>query len=110
MADGQRRFERKALQVDVRARNTVGAGQLLFEGTDLSPGGSFLRSELLLEEGETLVLEFRVPGVPRLMKAQARVAWVRRFPRPEEDAGMGVEFLAMSEEDRQVLVEYLQRL
>ncbi len=110
MGDGQRRYERKTLQVDVRARNTVGAGQLLFEGTDLSAGGSFLRSDLLLEEGETLVLEFRVPGVPRLMKAQARVAWVRRFPRPNEEPGMGVEFLAMTDDDRQVLTEYLERI
>lgn len=109
MGAEQRRFPRKSLQVDFRARNTRGSGQLLFEGVDLSPGGSFLRSDLLLEEGETLVVEFRVPGVPRVMKAQARVAWVRRFPREEEPPGMGVEFLSMSEEDKGVLTDYLGR-
>lgn len=110
MGDEQRKFPRKTLQVDFRARNTTGAGQLLFEGTDLSTGGSFLRSELLLEEGDTLLAEFRVPGVPRPLKAQARVAWVRRFPKGDEMAGMGVEFLAMSDEDRAVLDEYLGRV
>lgn len=107
MGDEQRRHARKSLQVDVRAKNASASGQLLFEGIDLSSGGSFLRSELLLEEGETLGVEFRVPGVPRLMKAQARIAWVRRFPKGDETAGMGIEFLAMSDEDRAVLDEYL---
>lgn len=110
MGEQQRRFDRKSLQVDFRARQGSGAGQLLFEGKDLSAGGSFLRSDILLEEGEALVVEFRVPGVPRLMKAQARVAWVRRFPKDEEQPGMGVEFLAMSDEDRQILQEYLARI
>ncbi|MBX5483576.1 MAG: PilZ domain-containing protein [Myxococcaceae bacterium] len=108
MAEEQRRHPRKSLQVDFRAKNASGAGQLLFEGVDLSAGGSFLRSELLLEDGEALVVEFRVPGVPRLMKAQARVAWVRRFPRDGEPAGMGIEFLSMSEEDRSILESYLE--
>lgn len=107
MGEEQRKFPRQTLPVDFRARNASGAGQLLFEGVDLSAGGSFLRSELLLEQGETLVVEFRVPGVPRLMKAQARVAWVRRFPKEEEPAGMGIEFLAMGDEDRELLNQYL---
>ena len=41
------------------------------------------------------------------MRAQARVAWVRRFPKEGESGGMGVEFLAMGEEDRSVLGAYL---
>lgn len=92
--------------MDFRAQNAAGAGQLLFEGLDLSAGGTFLRSELLLEQGETLVVEFRVPGVPRLMRAQARVVWVRRFPKDGEDAGMGIEFLSMSDDDRRLLEAY----
>ena len=110
MGEDQRRFPRKSLQVEFRGRNTSGAGQLLFEGIDLSAGGSFLRSDILLEQGEALVLEFRVPGVPRLMKTQAKVAWVRCFPKDDEQPGMGVEFLAMSDEDRAVLGEYLGRI
>jgi hypothetical protein len=64
----------------------------------------------LLEQDEALALEFRVPGVPRVMKAQARVAWVRRFPEPNEVPGMGVSFLDLSEADRRVLATYLQLL
>jgi uncharacterized protein (TIGR02266 family) len=102
-----RRFERKTLKVDFKGTTQQGQGELLFTGADLSEGGSFLAADLLLEQGEKLALEFRVPGVPRLMRAQARVAWVRRFPELEQRGGMGVEFLAMSEDDRAVLAQYL---
>src|SRR5262245_22828780 len=107
MGDEQRRFPRKSLQVDIRARDSGSAGLLMFEGQDLSAGGSFLKSELLLEQGEPLSVEFRVPGVARLIQAQARVAWVRRFPRPEEDAGMGIQFVTLVDEDRGVLERFL---
>ena len=77
-----------------------GSWRAAVRGEDLSPGGAFIKSDLLLEPGDGLALEFRVPGVPRLMRAQARVAWVRRFPQDGRAAGMGVEFLTMTDEDR----------
>lgn len=107
MSAEQRRFERIALQVEIKGTDSQGLGELHFTGADLSEGGSFIRADLLLEEGEQLALEFRVPGVPRPMRAQGRVAWVRRFPEPPQRGGMGFEFLAMTEEDRAVLAEYL---
>ena len=110
MSQGNRRFPRKSLPVQFRARDAEGSGNLVFEASDLSAGGTFLKSDLLLEEGEALHVEFRVPGVPRLLKAQARIAWVRRFPSDDESAGMGVEFLAMSEDDRSLLRDYLERM
>ena len=103
----QRRHARRALEVVFRAREAEASGELLFEGADLSAGGAFLRSDLLLEQGESLAVEFRVAGLTRLIKAQARGAWVRRFPEPDEIAGMGVQFLAMSEEDRAALLKHL---
>jgi len=110
MSQGNRRFPRKMLPVQFRARDSEGSGNLVFEGADLSAGGTFLKSDLLLEEGEALSVEFRVPGLNRLMRAQGRIAWVRRFPSEAETAGMGVEFLAMSEEDRAAIREYLEAL
>lgn len=107
MNSNQRRFQRRSLQVDFQGRDAQGAGLLLFKTADLSQGGSFLKSDLLLEVGETLSVEFQVPGLPRLLRAQARVVWVRRFPKSTEPPGMGVEFLSMSEEDRKALGDYL---
>lgn len=107
--DELRRFPRRVIPVEYHGRDSQGAGELCFEGADLSPGGCFLKADLLLETGELLSLEFRVPGIPRLMKAEARVAWVRRFPESSQPSGMGVEFLAMSVQDREVLSGYLAR-
>ncbi len=101
----KRRFARHSLQVDFKGLDAV--GELTFHGADLSEGGSFIKADLLLEQGEQLALEFRVPGIPRPMRARGRVAWVRRFPEPTQVGGMGFEFLAMTEEDRAVLAEYL---
>jgi len=106
MAD-QRRHPRHAVQVEFQARDAQGVGQLTFQSADLSPGGTFLKSELLLEQGETLSLEFRLPGTGLLVRAQARVAWVRRFPEGGEPAGMGMEFLVMDPAERQALTEHL---
>ena len=101
----QRRHPRLPLQVAFTGHDAQ--GELHFTGADLSQGGSFIRADLLLEQGEELALEFTVPGVPRAMRARGRVAWVRRFPEATQPGGMGFEFVAMTEEDRAVLAEYL---
>ncbi len=109
MGANQRRFERKAVLVDFQARDAHGAGQLIFQSADLSAGGTFLKSDLLLEQGEALSLEFTVPTPtgPKVVRTQARVAWVRRFPQTGEAAGMGVEFVSMEEADRAVLTAHV---
>lgn len=93
--------------MEISARESGGVGELLWEGADLSPGGAFLKSDLLLEKGDTFTLEFSLPGSPRRFRSGARVAWVRRFPKAGEAAGMGVEFVSMSEEDRRALSAFL---
>jgi Tfp pilus assembly protein PilZ len=102
MPADQRRHERKSLKVQFHARDAQGVGQLVFESADLSPGGTFLKSVFLLEQGEVLFLEVTL-SMSQMIRAQARVAWVRRFPQPQEPAGMGVEFVAMPEADREAL-------
>src|SRR5215471_4375617 len=106
----KRRFSRRAVKVDFHGNSAEGIGELLFEGVDLSAGGTFLRSDLLLEQGERLGLQFGMPGLPRQLHAEAQVAWVRRFPKPTEPAGMGIEFVGMSEEDRSALSHYLSSM
>lgn len=103
----QRRHARRAVSVEFRGKDAGGEGELTLVGADLSPGGTFLRSDVLLEPGETLALEFHPPGALASLSAQARVAWVRRFPDADAPAGMGIEFLAMSDEDRRLLEQVL---
>ena len=104
----QRRFARKAIHLDFRGESAEGIGQLLFEGADLSAGGTFFKSDLLLEQGEQLALEFRLPRQNKVIRAQARVAWVRRFPKTDQLPGMGIEFSTMADEDRTVIAQYLE--
>ena len=43
------------------------------------------------------------------MVAQAKVAWVRRFPEIGQVAGMGVQFLALKETERAAILLWLGR-
>lgn len=88
------------------ARDANGAGTLTFVSQDVSTGGAFLKSDLLLEQGEALSLEFAVPDEGPV-HAQARVAWVRRFPEAGQSAGMGVEFIGISDADRAAILRWL---
>jgi uncharacterized protein (TIGR02266 family) len=99
----QRRHARRAVSVEFRGKDASGEGELVLVGADLSAGGTFLRCDVLLEAGETLALQFHLPGDGPSLSAQARVAWVRRFPDADAPPGMGIEFLAMPEADRRLL-------
>ena len=70
-----------------------------FASTDLSSGGAFLRADILFEVGETLVVEFRLPN-GRQIKTQGRVVRVTRGGQKNRSAGMGIEFVDLSAEDR----------
>jgi uncharacterized protein (TIGR02266 family) len=110
MDANKRRHERKPLRVVFHSDDAEGAGKLTFEGSDLSTGGTFLLTDLLLEKDERLTLELKLPDEERSLKVQARVAWVRRFPKDGEAAGMGIEFLSMNPEERALLERYLSAL
>jgi uncharacterized protein (TIGR02266 family) len=104
-----RRHERKPIAVEFRCTEASGVGELYFEAADLSAGGTFLKADFLFEQGEKLWLQFQVPGVPKVMRAEGRVRWVRRFPEASEPGGMGVEFEAIGDSDRATLSKYLER-
>ena len=58
--EDKRRHARRTLSVEFRAGGTDGLGALELSGADLSAGGAFLVSDLLLEPGEMLSLEFQI--------------------------------------------------
>ncbi len=62
---------------------------------DMSPGGIFISSDLLLEVGEPIVACFKLPGHRLEFQLFGEVVWVA-MPRRWSDfglAGMGVEFV-----------------
>ncbi len=106
-----RRHDRKSALIPVLVRaagNKVQAGQRL-QTDDLSEGGLFLRSDLLLEVGEDLTLEIHLPA-GRVTVASGRVAWVTRGSGRKSMAGMGIEFARLSSHDRRALAESLRSL
>jgi hypothetical protein len=93
--EDKRRHARRTLSVEFRAGGMDGLGSLELSGADLSAGGAFLVSDLSLE--------FEIAGRSGPVHAQARVAWVRRFPGPEEPSGMGIEFVRLGKDERAAL-------
>jgi PilZ domain len=107
------------------------AGGIHFDAADISTGGAFLRTDLLLEVGELLMLEFRLPqdrGQDRgedahedvhedahdgtnqgtHIRTAVRVTRVSRG-RAKEVPGMGVEFIDLRAEDREAIEQRLRR-
>lgn len=106
-----RRYDRKNALIPVVVRaagNKVQAGVRL-DTTDLSEGGLFLRSDLLFEVGEDLIIEIPLRE-GKVTEARGRVAWVTRGSDKKATAGMGIEFAKLSAHDRRSLAESLRAL
>lgn len=82
-------------------------GRIEFDTRDLSVGGAFLRSDLLLEVGEELQLTIHLPDTE--LVAHGRVVHVVREPGPDGAPGMGVAFTDLSDADRESIRTYLAR-
>ncbi len=88
------------------------SGSILFDSADVSTGGAFLRTDLLFEVGELLVLQFQLPrteaGDGPHIRTAGRVTRVSRG-QAKEIPGMGVEFVDLRPEDRAAIEERLNR-
>ena len=97
---GIRRFERHEAAVEVLILDEDG-WEIPLRSVNLSPGGLFVRSDYLFEEGAVHTLIFGAPGSEEVVRTRARVIrcegagrGVRlRLPAPVV-AGMAYEFLA----------------
>lgn len=106
----QRKHQRRPADLTINVSTVDGpkvAGRISFNSRDLSEGGAFLRSDLLLEEGELLNVEIALPG-GRAIRATARVVRTSRSARA--GAGMGIEFVRLAEADRKTLLLSLMTL
>jgi Tfp pilus assembly protein PilZ len=86
---------------DVASKARVG---IRFDSADVSGGGAFLRSDMLFEVGEILLLQFSLPD-GRPIRVRGRVVRATREVDQGRDrhAGMGVEFVGLSAEDREAI-------
>ncbi|HVR60688.1 MAG TPA: PilZ domain-containing protein [Polyangia bacterium] len=102
-----RSHRRLTLSIPVQVSDPAGqvASAIAFEAAEVSGGGAFLPSELLLEVGERLRLTFALPD-GRQVQAQARVVRASRGT-PDEPSGIGVEFVDISPDDRAAIERLL---
>ncbi len=105
----QRRYVRMPISASFRVRDAhdPSQGEILFDSIDLSQGGAFLHSELLLEIGDELEVTFGLPGEIRPIRARARVAWATRGDVTGK-AGMGLEFLDLTEEAKRSIDQFVR--
>jgi uncharacterized protein (TIGR02266 family) len=113
---------RKYLQVKERgaqrfiARFAVSYGVIASEllkdySLDLNSGGMFLATDTPLEIDTMLYVEFILPESGRIIRCQARVAWVNQREKPKKPqlpAGMGVQFLSISRTDMEAIQNFIK--
>jgi|WetSurMetagenome_2_1015567.scaffolds.fasta_scaffold86490_2 uncharacterized protein (TIGR02266 family) len=106
----RRRHERRPVELPVvieDAANRV-RGKVRFDSRDLSVGGAFLRSDLLFEVGEELRVDFSLPNGHRV-HGRGRVVRVSRERDDGQEPGMGIEFIALTAEDRDAVRAFITR-
>jgi uncharacterized protein (TIGR02266 family) len=79
---------------------------------NISAGGVFIESSMILPENTELTVKFKLANSDNIITAKARVAWINDpfdlkklfFP-----AGMGLQFLDLSIEDKHAIQNYLDK-
>jgi hypothetical protein len=76
---------------------------------NISPDGAFIRGLSPLELHE--VIDMIIGGPDRRITVKARVVWSSTQAPPDEDMprGMGVEFIKISDEDREIISSFVSR-
>lgn len=110
-------FDKLRIPFVQRASLAHGAGREDLFLVDLGVAGAFAERERPLPVGEKVTLSFPLPGNDRPIRAVCRVAWWHRpggrLVSKSLPAGVGLEFVEISEQDRarlrRHLLEYLGR-
>jgi uncharacterized protein (TIGR02266 family) len=76
---------------------------------DISSGGLFAATHLLLEVGEKMTVKLTLPGRKEPIEAEAEVRWVRDTRAIKTDApeGMGLKFVNLDPEAKQAIEQFL---
>jgi hypothetical protein len=106
-----RKHARSSLEVPVTVSDATNKvdGILHFDTQDVSVGGAFIRSDLLFEIGEELALAFLLPS-GHTIKARGKVVRVARDTGDDGTAaGMGIQFVSLSDQDRDAILALVTR-
>ena len=78
---------------------------------NLSKGGVFIRSDISLPIRSHVDFQFLLPDSSRLIKATGIVVWSRGYSKSgSEPSGMGVQFLDISTDDIEAILDCIEKL
>ncbi len=84
-------------------------GEILFDTVNVSAGGAFLRSDLLMDIGAEVDVSFSVPGQNDSFTTTAIVVWVTRGKSGRREAGMGIEFTGIDDKAKDIIDSLIQK-
>ena len=87
-------------------------GNYLFDFCkDLGEGGVFIETKTPQKQGSVLDLTFTIPDSKETLNTKGKVIWVQEPIEGRTDLvpGMGVQFEAFSQKDRDTLTEFVKR-
>jgi type IV pilus assembly protein PilZ len=79
---------------------------------NISKGGTFIRTDRPLQIGTEFVFALTIRNVPEPLKLRGRVKWVvtPEEATAEQPAGMGIEFLYATDEERRTTESIVEKL
>ncbi|MBT6178907.1 MAG: PilZ domain-containing protein [Deltaproteobacteria bacterium] len=106
-----RRYNRYPLSVEFKLSDSEDPvhGEILFDTVNVSAGGAFLRSDLLMDIGAKVDVTFSMPGQDESFTTKAVVAWVTRGKSGRREPGMGIEFTGLDDKAKALIDGLIQK-
>ena len=104
---------RKHIRVQITVHDGEGFGDIYFESNDLSSGGIFVISDILLDIGERLTLEFMLSNSSKPVHVEGEVVRIIKYPKQYGEnlkPGMGIRFTNIVDEDKKNLEKFLRSM
>jgi len=105
---GRSRRQSPRVPLEVPEENRGLRAKLTAPTYNLSAGGVFLQSATPRALGECVRLQFRLPGRERPVQVIGEVVWHNLDPGKVGGLGMGLRFLDLAAEDREIVERYLR--
>lgn len=109
--DEKRRHLRVDSKLPIEYRD-LRKGSLLPKGSltrNISEGGICFQSKEFMSLACRLVVEIRLPNVPKPIKAISKIAWVKRLPTSDQYE-LGNQFLEIAKEDKAHILNFINRV
>lgn len=109
----RRKFVRLNFSADIRYSIVPTPDRRLAKTQNIGAGGICLLADQKLNPGDVLKLEILLPQENQTISASGRVAWTKLFSiagdknRPYDRYDIGVEFIALSDTDREKIKKHV---